>query len=320
MKISFKTKLLATSIMLAAASTASATPALDASHALSGATVSGLGTAATTVNQTANTAKIYWTTIDTAPNQSLNFVQPSSKSVAINYVTDGQATNFQGSLNANGKVVLINQDGMTFTAGSQVNVGALTASTAGTATETVNANSPYNGAYRFSNFGNGTVNFNGTVNTTVGYVIATAKQINIGSTGTINANSGLVDLEAGSKGYIVDLKGDGKVMYDDATLLDSGKVNVLGTINAKSGSIIVRARANDITSGVINLSGVVDVSPVTSDAAAGSIISRSSGVTSVANLKNVIGNTGKNINVQAGVLEADGIALTNFTGIISNKF
>ena len=323
MKTSLKTKLLVTSIMLAAiqnASTALATPALDTTHAITGAKVSGLGTNTTTVNQTANTAKIYWTTIDTAPNQSLNFVQPSNKSVAINYVTDGQATNFQGSLNANGKVVLINQDGMTFAAGSQVNVGALTASTADTVTETVNTSSASYGDYTFSNFGSGTVNFNGTVNTPNGYVFAMAQQVNVGSAGSINANNGSVDLETGSKSYIVDLNGNGKILYYNPTLLDNSEVSVVGNITAHSGSVIIKARADNFTSGVINLNGVIDTSSyLASNEPAGDVrLVNTSGanITGSINTQGYGSNAGGNVSI-LGTDTLYPTGKTNITGSIN---
>ena len=59
----------------------------------------------------------------------MQFVQPSATAVALNQINDANASQIFGALNANGRVFLINQNGIVFGAGAQVNVGGLVAST-----------------------------------------------------------------------------------------------------------------------------------------------------------------------------------------------
>ena len=82
-----------------------------------------------TVNQSSNKAVIDWTSFDTSAGQSVNFNQPDPSSVTLNRIS-GPATQFDGNMNANGQVWLINQNGMVFGSNARVNVAGLLVSTA----------------------------------------------------------------------------------------------------------------------------------------------------------------------------------------------
>ena len=82
-----------------------------------------------TVNQTSSTAVLNWQSFNIANGSGVQFVQPSASAVALNQIFDSNPTQIFGSLNANGRVFLINQNGIVFGAGAQVNIGGLLAST-----------------------------------------------------------------------------------------------------------------------------------------------------------------------------------------------
>jgi filamentous hemagglutinin family protein len=81
-----------------------------------------------TINQASQTAILNWQNFNIDKGYSVNFVQPSSTSSALNRIWDANPTTIAGSLNANGQVYLINQNGIVFANGAQVNTGALIAS------------------------------------------------------------------------------------------------------------------------------------------------------------------------------------------------
>ena len=79
------------------------------------ATIQGQGGSAVTVNQSSSNAIINWNTFNIGVNESVRFSQPSSGSVALNRVTGGLGpSEILGTLTANGRVFVINRDGILF--------------------------------------------------------------------------------------------------------------------------------------------------------------------------------------------------------------
>ena len=91
------------------------------------ATIQGQGGPAVIVNQSSS-AIINWNTFRS--NESVRFNQPSSSSVALNRVTGRiGAVGILGSLTANGRIFLINRDGILFGPGAVVNTAGFLATT-----------------------------------------------------------------------------------------------------------------------------------------------------------------------------------------------
>lgn len=82
-----------------------------------------------TINQSSQKAILDWQSFDIGRQASVRFQQPHASAVALNRVVAGNASQIQGQLSANGQVWLVNPHGVLFGKGSQVNVGALVAST-----------------------------------------------------------------------------------------------------------------------------------------------------------------------------------------------
>ena len=81
----------------------------------------------TRVVQTSDRAIIDWRTFAIGADAQVVFVQPSASSATLNRVTGDQTSVILGRLDANGRVLLINPNGVVFGSGSQVNVGSLIA-------------------------------------------------------------------------------------------------------------------------------------------------------------------------------------------------
>ncbi|MDE2451174.1 MAG: filamentous hemagglutinin N-terminal domain-containing protein, partial [Gammaproteobacteria bacterium] len=80
------------------------------------------------INQTTPTATLNWQSFDIAAGNTVNFVQPSSNSVALNKIFEANPSQIFGTLTANGQVYLLNPNGLIFGPHSVVNVGGLVAS------------------------------------------------------------------------------------------------------------------------------------------------------------------------------------------------
>ena len=83
---------------------------------------------AMTINQITDKATIDWKSFNIDKGYSVNFVQPSSSSIALNNIHQGDASKILGSLTANGQIYLYNQNGFVFGKDSVVNTNSLLAS------------------------------------------------------------------------------------------------------------------------------------------------------------------------------------------------
>jgi filamentous hemagglutinin family protein len=94
------------------------------------ATIQGQGGPAVIVNQTTNSAIINWNTFNIGVKERVQFNQPGSSSVVLNRVTGGLGpSEILGTLTANGRVFLINRDGILFGPSSVVNTASFLATT-----------------------------------------------------------------------------------------------------------------------------------------------------------------------------------------------
>jgi len=74
-----------------------------------------------------NNAFINWRSFNIAAGETTTFVQPNSHSVVWNQINDANPSQILGNLNANGFVVLMNQNGFYFGKDSVINVGGFMA-------------------------------------------------------------------------------------------------------------------------------------------------------------------------------------------------
>jgi len=82
-----------------------------------------------TIQQTASQAIIDWSSFNIGANSWVKFNQQGNQGwVALNRINDANPTQIFGHLSADGKIYLINQNGILFAPGSQVNVHTLVAS------------------------------------------------------------------------------------------------------------------------------------------------------------------------------------------------
>ena len=81
------------------------------------------------INQTTGNAVIDWQSFSIGANEHTHFNQPSSTSHTLNRVTGSQVSQILGKLTANGRVTLVNPNGVFFGQNSTVDVSALIAST-----------------------------------------------------------------------------------------------------------------------------------------------------------------------------------------------
>ncbi|WP_233502724.1 two-partner secretion domain-containing protein [Serratia marcescens] len=76
-----------------------------------------------TINQHSDKLITQWDSFNVGGNESVTFRQPGDTSVALNRVIGVNGSDIQGKINANGKVFIVNPNGVIFGKNAQVNVG-----------------------------------------------------------------------------------------------------------------------------------------------------------------------------------------------------
>ena len=212
--------------------------------------------ATTTISQTSQNATLNWSGFNIAPQETVNFVQPSVSAIAVNRIFDTNGTQILGHLNANGQVFLINPNGVLFGAGAQVNVGGLVASTLDLHDASLSGNNR-----TFSGNGSGSVVNQGAISAANGGYVALLGN-HVSNQGTINAPQGAVALGAGNA-VTLTFSGNSLLQLQvDQSVLNSAAENG-GLIRADGGRVIMNAGAKDaLLASVVNNTGVIEARTV----------------------------------------------------------
>ena len=249
------TALQASAVLLLAAPPVRAQPAANARPSggvvSSGSATIGNSATTTTINQTSPRASINWQTFNVGSQQTVDFVQPSASAVALNRVLSSNPSLIAGHIDANGQIILINQSGVIFTHGAQVNTAGLIVSAAGMSDVNFMAgklvfDQPGNPNAAVVNRGTLTVRQAG---------LAALVAPRVANSGVIDATLGHVVL-AGAKTATLDLYGDGLLALDVTnavtqapTRADGKPVTALvtntGVIEADGGTVQLTAREAD---------------------------------------------------------------------------
>jgi filamentous hemagglutinin family protein len=234
----------------AAASSAQAQNLPTGGTVSAGSATISTGGQSVTINQTSQQAAINWQSFSIGKDNQVVFVQPNANSVALNRVLGPDPSSILGSLQANGKVFLINPNGILFGKGANVNVGGLVASTLGLTDADFMA-----GHYAFTGSGGSVLN-EGSIHADGGYVALLGASVR--NEGTIQANLGTVALAAG-QAITLDVAGDGLLNV----AIDKGAVNALvangGLLRADGGRVLMTTQAaGTLLHTVVNNTGIVE--------------------------------------------------------------
>ena len=216
------------------------------------ATISEAGTKLT-VNQQSDKAVIDWRGFNVAAGEWTQFNQPSSSSIALNRVNSTSASQINGKVTANGNIIIINQNGVVFGAGSQVDVNGLIATTADVGNDSF-MNST--GKITFDKAGNADASVinNGTITAADAGLVGLVAP-NVINNGTITAKLGKVQLASGDTAT-VDMYGDSLMEVAVSDNVKSQLVSNTGKINAAGGKIALTAAAGkNIVNSLITVKG-----------------------------------------------------------------
>ncbi|WP_244407611.1 filamentous hemagglutinin N-terminal domain-containing protein [Roseomonas fluvialis] len=198
----------------------------------------------TTITQGTDRAAIDWQQFNVGSQHTVQFVQPSQGSWTLNRVVGPDPSVIAGRVQANGGVAIVNQSGMVFARGAQVNVGSLIASAPGITNENFMA-----GRMAFDQAARpgARVENRGTI-TVADRGLAALVGPGVSNSGVIRARLGRVALGA-AETFVLDLAGDGLIGIDVTqavrTAPSGGEALVTnsGVIEAAGGSVLITAHA-----------------------------------------------------------------------------
>lgn len=212
------------------------------------------------INQHSDKLITNWTDFSIGAGQRVTFQQPSASAVALNRVIGTNASSINGQLDANGRVFLVNPNGVVVGRGAQVNVGSLVATT-----QAISDADFLAGKYHFSGTSNAEITNNGTLTAAPGGNIALLGS-QVRNDGVIQAQMGRVALGSGT---------DFTVNFDGNNLLNlqvnAAAVNALahngGLLKADGGQVLMTARsAGNMLQAVVNNQGSIEAKTLSGSA------------------------------------------------------
>lgn len=296
-----------------------------------GAATQSITGATMNINQQTQNATLNWEKFNIGRQNTVNFQQPSSSSVALNKVRSADPSQILGALNANGEVYIINQNGIVFGEGAQVNVRGLVSSTLNLtpSAETLGiAGAIQSGqaAFEAATDSNGAVVSKDIViqkgaritTPSGGRVFAFAP--NVTNEGEIKAPDGQVALAAGQKvyltsndasirGLVVEVDGGGVVTNGNAANAGVADPNALtGQLSAERGNVSLVGMA-------VNQLGRASATTTVRSGGSVRLVARNS----IVNGTTVTANQGGNVRLGRGsVTEANPEAANPDTDLVTN--
>ncbi|HYC44717.1 MAG TPA: filamentous hemagglutinin N-terminal domain-containing protein [Burkholderiales bacterium] len=264
---------------------------------------------ALTVNQGTDRAIINWQGFSIGAGELTKFVQPNAASAVLNRVVSGDPSRLLGRLEANGKVFLINPNGILVGGGAVINTNSFIASTR----DVSNAQFMAGGDLKFVGDSKASIQNLGSIKADGGDVFLIAHSVD--NAGTIEAPKGTVGLAAGTE-VLLKHAGDERLFVQttvpasaDTGVSNSGLISaVQAELKAAGGNVYALAVNN---SGAIHATGIVEKDGRVLLTATGGNVSNSGTITA----RNADGSGGS-VRISAGHNDAAPATAIN-TGTIS---
>ncbi|MDI1251255.1 MAG: YDG domain-containing protein, partial [Lacunisphaera sp.] len=204
------------------------------------------GAGALTVTQTSARAIIHWQDFSLAAGGLARFIQPDATSATLNRVVSGLPSSLQGTLEANGRLYLINPNGILVGAQARIDTAGFLASTL----DVVNHEFLAGGDLHFTGGSTAAIRNLGTINALGGDVFLIARAVE--NAGTVAADHGTAGLAAGAE-VLLTTGGDERLFVLAASV--PGAVVNSGTITAATAEL--KAAGGNAFALAINNAGTV---------------------------------------------------------------
>ncbi len=208
------------------------------------------------IGQESKHAIIHWNSFGIGKGEALIITQPTNQSTLLNRVLSNNPSSIFGTLQANGRVFLVNPHGMIFAPGASINVGGLVASTL-----PINDTDFLSEKYSFLRTGATTASLTNQGLLNGGFVALLGNDIS--NSGTIVTTKGSAGLAAGN-GVLLDLDSSGLVAIKIEQNDYNARISNSGVIESREGAVLMSAStANELLGSVVNNSGVIRATSMT---------------------------------------------------------
>ncbi|EIL8248351.1 filamentous hemagglutinin N-terminal domain-containing protein [Salmonella enterica] len=265
-----------------------------------------------TIHQQTQNMATNWHSFDIGKNNTVQFVQPDSSSVALNRVTGASGSQIMGTLKANGQVFILNPNGVLFGKNARVDVGGLVASTKNISTADF-----MKGQYTLSGEGNPgaqVINQGSLTTSKGGYIVLAGERVS--NSGTVTTPGGKTVLAAG-KTVTLQLDNGGLTSVSVNGSVVNALVENRGLISASNGQVYLTAKGQDmLLNTVVNNSGTVEAKGLVSRAGEIVLDGGDSGVVSQSGQLLADSQTGQGgkITLEGQNIHLAGGSLTSATG------
>ncbi|EBY1954758.1 filamentous hemagglutinin N-terminal domain-containing protein, partial [Salmonella enterica subsp. enterica serovar Sandiego] len=265
-----------------------------------------------TIHQQTQNMATNWHSFDIGKNNTVQFVQPDSSSVALNRVTGASGSQIMGTLKANGQVFILNPNGVLFGKDARVNVAGLVASTKNISTADF-----MKGQYTLSGEGNPgaqVVNQGSLTTAKGGYIVLAGERVS--NSGSITTPGGKSVLAAG-KMVTLQLDNGGLTSVSVNGSVVNALVENRGLISATDGKVYLTAKGQDmLLNTVVNNSGTIEAKGLASRGGEIVLSGGDSGVVSQSGhlLADSQSGQGGKITLEGHNIHLAGSSLTSATG------
>lgn len=273
-----------------------------------------------TITQNSQVLDTAWSGFDIGAGGKVSVVQPNQSATFIGRINSGGPSNIDGTLTANGRVVLVNPNGIIFGKDSQINAAGLVASSLGLSNYDAHA-----GRFSFEGSSGSILQHNGVIRSD--YIALIGNDVR--QAGSIVAESGDVALLAGENVEIA-IGGSGLISAKVNARSGAGTIDALGSISAEAGNVLIRAEAaSELLSQAIHgdqqpdlvfkdgrlvlveTAGSIEASNITVDAGDVGAAVVSGNLTA----QNANDNAGGEIRVLGGAVHLEGTASVEASGV-----
>ncbi|MGB4057786.1 MAG: right-handed parallel beta-helix repeat-containing protein [Alphaproteobacteria bacterium] len=269
----------------------------------------------TLTNITQNTALFVGTSanLDIPEGYHVNIDQASSNYLFVaKAAPDADPTYILGRLTADGRVIIIDRNGVFTGKDSVIDVAGIIATTGDISTDHLQ-NSQF-GQYQITNITDGKIDLSGQV-TVANAGLAAFVAPTVVNSGVINAKLGKVAFASGEV-VTLDMYGDKLVEIAVAGNKADALLKNSGTINAEGGVVQLSAKqAKGIVDNIINVDGVIDASSATQVGGKIILSGGGSGKVAVSGKLNAKGKQGGDIEVTGQFVSAEDNAVIDASGL-----